>query len=220
MPLRDHFLGFELSDSMLERHRNATRLIGTLQIGLESLAQQVRRAEAEVAAAISAKFAPTLKDVGAEASSTDATVFMTFNLPGLEGPRQSFIECCFHWYSVSACNLVELIGGIRLAHESDALPLKKYVHAVVPEVLAWRDKIGAHPVQFREDRRDNDAERNISTMPPLTFEKGRLVVQAFSLQMRRGGEPSNSAALQPWSLTEVHEQLRARYLPRPAPNAG
>src|SRR5262249_42968235 len=67
------------------------------------------------------------------------------NLPELsQGVPIGLLTCAFHWYAVSACQYVRLVGAI--AHQQDntrALP-PDYVRAVIPEVLSFRDKVAAH----------------------------------------------------------------------------
>lgn len=60
---------------------------------------------------------------------------------------QQLLVCLFHWYSVSACNLVRLIGWIA---DDSGLPkaraknAKHYLNRVTPNVSTWRNKVGAH----------------------------------------------------------------------------
>ncbi|MEX0936937.1 MAG: hypothetical protein WDZ59_03695 [Pirellulales bacterium] len=84
---------------------------------------------------------------------------------------------------------------------------------MIPDVLAFRDKVAAHSTWTTKSKRDDDAKRLASILPPLSFSSDRFFVGASTITVRRGGKVSNSQAIKPWSLTEVHEALIERYWP-------
>jgi len=133
--------------------------------------------------------------------------------------QMPLLTCFFHWYAVSACNYVKTIGAIAYRQDNTRPKPGKYVKNVIPEVLAFRNKIAAHFSWSMEDGRDNDAERLASVLPPLSFDGGVFCVGAWQVGISRGGKASNSAAISPWSLTKVHEKLCERYRPQPVPGS-
>jgi hypothetical protein len=141
------------------------------------------------------------------------------NTPELAGVRQTLLTCSFQWYAVSACQYVWLVGAIaRRLDVSRPLP-REYALEVIPEVQAFRDKVAAHYSWGTENKRDNDAERMASILPPLTFDGHNFSVADFEVTLTRQGKTSSSEKLKPWSICEVHERLRARYWPATAPSS-
>ncbi len=125
------------------------------------------------------------------------------------------LVCWFHWYAISACQFVRVVGAI--AHQQDNSKPKplEYVAKVIPEVLKFRDKVAAHYAWSGKNKNDNDAERWASIMPPVAFHMGSFRVGVFNTGVGRGANRSFSEAA-PWGICEVHERLRARYWPNPA----
>ncbi len=125
-----------------------------------------------------------------------------------------YLTCVFHWYAITACQYVRVIGEI--AHRQDgARPTSQaYAADVIPAVLAFRDKVAAHLAGMTRNSHDSDAERAISLMPPVGFSDGAFHVGLFTMTMRKAGQQSDSAAIVPWSIAGVHEQLRQRYWPQ------
>lgn len=54
-----------------------------------------------------------------------------------------------------------------------------YVESVIPEVKAFRDKIGAQVVWVSQNKKDNEAERLASVIPTLTFNGAHYVASGF-----------------------------------------
>ena len=50
----------------------------------------------------------------------------------------------FHWYSISACQYVRTVGAIAYLQDNSRPKPLEYVNSVIPEVKAYRDKVGAH----------------------------------------------------------------------------
>jgi len=135
------------------------------------------------------------------------------NLPEFNQVPKTLLTCAFHWYAISACQYVRTVGAI--AHKVDRnrpLPLE-YAKTIIPEVVAFRDKVAAHFAWATKNNRDNDAERLASILPPLTFVNDSFHVGAMTVAVRCGGKASNSHEIKPWSLCKVHEALRKRYWP-------
>lgn len=135
------------------------------------------------------------------------------NLPAFRGIPKPLVTCAFHWYAMSAYQYVLTVGAI--AHRQDnARPIPPhYVRDVIPEVLAFRDKVAAHFAWAKNNSRDTEADRLASILPPLGLADDSIHVALFAVVVRQSSKTSNSQALRPWSICRVHEQLRKRYWP-------
>lgn len=193
--IRDSVDNFELTDDILRQHGNEVGVITYLFGGLEYLYRQVDAVEV----AVRERIGPVVH------------CFFVGNAPALAGVPQGLLTCCFHWYAVSACNCVKMIGWMRRQHDTSAPEAQDYVRSVLPEVLTWRDKVAAHFARHTPKRKDTTAELEASVLAPVGFEDGSFFASPMTLTTNRGGQSSTSAALRPWSLTKVHKQLRARY---------
>ena len=86
---------------------------------------------------------------------------------------------------------------------------------MIPDILAFRDKVAAHFAWSTENKRDSDAERLASIIPPLTFMDDAFYVGTCTVNVRSGGQSSDSSAMRPWSVTKAHKRLRERYWREP-----
>ena len=89
----------------------------------------------------------------------------------------------------------------------------EYVKSVIPEVLAFRDKVAAHFAWSSKHSQDNEAERLASIIPQVAFFEDTFQVQALTVSKVSSGKSSNSKVMQPWSITKIHQRLRERYWP-------
>lgn len=135
------------------------------------------------------------------------------NLPPFSQISRTLLTCAFHWYAISACQYVRTVGAIACKQDPNRPLPHAYADGIIPEVVAFRDKVAAHFAWSTENRRDNDAERLASILPPLTFNSDSFYVGGMTVAVRRNGKASTSEAIKPWSLCKVHEGLRARYWP-------
>lgn len=140
--------------------------------------------------------------------------FVFGNHPAFNLIPGTLLTCAFHWYAVTACQYVRTVGAIAQRNDPSRPLPPRYVESVIPEVLAFRDKVAAHFSWSTQHSKDNDAERLASVMPPLTFVNDSFHVGAFTLHVRRGDKASSSDAIKPWSICEVHQRLQERYWPR------
>lgn len=123
------------------------------------------------------------------------------------------LTMAFHWYAISACQFVRLVGAIaKRLDDSRPLP-NDYAEPIISEVIAYRDKVAAHYSWSSKNKRDNDAERLASILPPLGYNRGRITVGTMTVLLRQGDKSSTSIDIKEWSLSKVHEQLIKRYLP-------
>ena len=213
----DYVDNLELSDSAAQRYCNELRTLDCPLAGLDFLNSQVRRIESEVGGRL----------------DSDKVAHMFGNAPQLQGIPQNLVTCAFHWYSVTACNYVKLVGW--LANEGDTSRATEYLKHVLPEVRIWRNKVGAHFAQVEPRREDTPAVLAKSVMSPLSFEDDAFYVGSLTLTMSSGEENqprpegiadwrwrllmmsgrerSSSRQDMRWSLTHTHERLSARYRP-------
>ena len=139
--------------------------------------------------------------------------FIMGNDPALNAIPKSLLTSYFHWYAISACQYVRTVGAIAFQLDSNRPKPKAYAQAVIPEVVAFRDKVAAHFAWTTKNSHDNDAEQHASILPPLSFINDSFYVGSMVLKISRGTKVSDSNSIQPWSLCKVHERLRARYWP-------
>ncbi len=192
-------LGISAKDA--SRFHNDLNARESLWSGLELLYGQTRRLETQLAP-----------------NNLTGSISITWgNIPGVPLQVLRQVACFFDWYSVSACNLVSLTGwiakrcGVTVESEAD------YRRRVIPVVLAHRNKIGAHAARVWP-RDDGVATQEASNFRQMALRNDRLIANCMLLSRTTGGQSSNSRALQPWSLTETHEQLRVRYVVPAAPS--
>lgn len=192
--IRDQIEDFEVTDEILRKHSNETGAINYLFAGLEFLYEMVKRAEREAPE----PFAEI------EELAASRVQCVTEVPPGVR-------ICAFHWYATTACNLVKMIGWLHQRQDSSAASPADYLGKVLPEVEPWRNKVSAHFALHTPQRgRDTPADEFASLIPPTAQVNGRFVAGAYHVVVTRSSKASRSQ-LRPWSLTQVHEQLRARY---------
>ncbi len=139
------------------------------------------------------------------------------NVPGTEDLPTPLLTCSFHWYAVSACQYVRTVGAIACKQDNTRPLPPKYVEAVIPEVLAFRDKVAAHFAWSSKHSQDNEAERLASIIPPLSFVEDSWHVCVMQVAKSNGGKLSTSESLKPWSIANVHIELAKRYWPAQCP---
>lgn len=135
------------------------------------------------------------------------------NVPGTEDIPKTLLTCSFHWYAVSACQYVRTVGAIAYKQDNSRPIPPKYVEAVIPEVLAFRDKVAAHFAWTSKHSQDNDAERLASIIPPLSFVEDSWHVGVMQVARTKGGKLTTSESIKPWSIAKIHNEMARRYWP-------
>lgn len=191
---------------------NELRSLRTLHTGMRRLCEMVKRPEA------------------AFETATGGKVKM-FSFGGASPDEDKFLDavaCFFHWFGISACNYVRLVGfirGLSLGHFSradlkDTTKFKSiksviddYVEGIaeLESVRIWRNKVFAHFAITDPYKDDNIATLDMSVIFPVTFE-GRYVVGGLTLR-RSNPAGSHVSQLPRWSMTEVFESLAPRFWP-------
>ncbi len=106
-----------------------------------------------------------------------------------------------------------LLEFVQLGQHGIGVDLHRFQLFELVELRLQCVALAAHFAWSTENRRDNDAERLASILPPLTFNSDSFYVGGMTVAVRRNGKASTSEAIKPWSLCKVHEGLRARYWP-------
>ena len=150
--------------------------------------------------------------------------------PGTDRRQTLLLPCYFHWFGVSLCNYVRLVGFLtalkngtvtrqhlesnagrkRIAGASTA-----YVREVteIREVLIWRNKVAAHfaITDPRED--DNLVTLDMSVMYPVSYSERRYRVGDVAIARNSDGSAPIESQIPTWSITEVYERVAPRYWP-------
>ena len=187
----DRVDNLEIPDEEEKQYFNELRSLEYLTKGLNFLNAQVQQFEAEISGSL----------------EKDKIVHMYGNAPALEGIPQDLVACAFHWYSVTACNYVRLVGW--LANGGDTSKATKYLQYVLPEVRVWRNKVGAHFARIDPRPEDTPADLTKSVMFPISFDDNAFYADSLLLTI----EGSSSRRDMRWSLTHTHDLLSARYWP-------
>ena len=188
----DHVDNLELRDA--EQYHNELSALYRLWIGLCYLDNEVRKIEDEARERLNTK---------------EMRVISFSNNPQLEGIPQNLVACAFHWYSVTACSYVQLIGWLVYGRVDEG---REYLKRVLPEVSTWRNKVGAH-FALVSPRKDNPAVLAQSVMNPLSFDDDAFYVSSLKLSMSSKSQASTSRQDMRWSLTHTHRKLSSRYYP-------
>lgn len=191
----DHIDKLEVRDDRLAAYGNELRSLKYLEQGLRFLYEQVKSTEDQIM----------------EVLGRDKRVIIYGNAPALKSAPQGLIACAFHWYAVSACNYVRMVGW--LVNGGDSQKAGQYVQRVLPGVKLWRDKVGAHFARVDPRPQDTPADLAMSVMFPVAFDDDAFYTGTFTLAMRQGTKTSASRTDMRWSLTHTHRELVARYWP-------
>jgi hypothetical protein len=150
------------------------------------------------------------------------------DIDGTKG-NLDLIACFFHWFGVSVCNFVRLVGFVRglsanefsRADLADAAKFKAikssvdgYVNRVaeLSDVILWRNKVGAHFAITAPHKSDNLSTLDMSVMFPVTFTDGQYRVGELTLT-RKNSFGTHTSAIPCWSVTAVFESLIPRFWP-------
>lgn len=134
------------------------------------------------------------------------------------------VDNYFYWFSVSLINylkLVCLIGTVKennwLLSDLDNKENKKhyteqcikYVNDIVPDIVKWRNKIGAH-FAIIDPRRDN-LSTLINSVKPIIYKLPFYM--ASEAQFNYHDTESQNMDIPKWSLTETYTNLTSRFFP-------
>lgn len=204
----DHLERVELDEEATTRFAFELEAIRYLREGLDFLALGVNRVEHELRERID--------------PAKEATTLSYGKDPDLAGVPYGVVASSFHWYAVSACNMVRLVGWVARELDDGRPSPRQYMETVMPRISAFRDKIAAHFAGTLNHSYDTPAERTLSTLPPVVFTKGYFVATPFVLVRAEADtlESSATSAMEPWSLTVAHAELGRRYWEPGTPHVG
>jgi len=208
----DHTIGLEVARDVCF---NEIMSLQSLRLGLFQLATHVWKLE---------------EPIRNEEAKRQERVFFYGNVPGTDRTHNLLLPCYFHWFGVSLCNYVRLVGFVRglataritRAHLQDTKGFKRikkecttYTNTVpeIQEVVIWRNKVGAHFAITDPREEDNIATLDMSVIYPVSFFNGRFRVNSMTFSRTSADGQSHTAELPSWSITEVWEELATRYWP-------
>jgi hypothetical protein len=204
--------GIEKLEVEHQKYGNEIRNLRTLSVGLQRLAESIKRPEVHFERQTGGKL---------KAFSMGAT-------SRAEEERLNMYACMFHWFGVTVINYARIVGFIRgiekglfsradLIHKTKfdliGKKISDYVSSIpeLANVKVWRNKVSAHPAITDPYGDDNIATLDMSVIFPVTFE-GKYVVGGMQL-IRNDSTGTHVSALPRWSLTEVFESLIPRFWP-------
>lgn len=192
--LVDHISSLQLAEKNESKYYRELQSLDYLADGLGYLAEQVRQFESQVNERIGSRHILTVIGDADE----------------LKGIPQGMVACAFHWYSVSVCNYLRLIGWLLHGENSDQA--RDYVKRIVPNVYVWRNKVGAHFSRTAPKKGETIADWVASVAFPISFDDRRFVAGTWNYSFSSGGKTVTSEEMK-WSLTETHESLVQRFAP-------
>ncbi len=193
MRVIDYIANLKLSDEKEKEYFNELRSLSYLATGLRFIYEKVQRVEDEVI----------------ERLPKNKQVSIFGNAPEMQGINQDLVACAFHWYAVTACNYVKMVGW--LANNGDSSKAREYMQSVLPQVYLWRHKVAAHFAIIDPQKNDNAADLAMSVMFPISFDNDAFYTGSFTLTISKGGNKSRSRQDMRWSLTHTHCDLIPRY---------
>ena len=191
----DHIDHLQLSSEEVRKYSNELHSLHYLSQGLFFLHDQVFKIETHIK----------------EITPKDKHIFQFGNLPSLKGVPQELVACAFHWYAVTVCNYVKMIGW--LANNGNSAKAREYMENVLPQVHLWRHKVAAHFAIIDPHKDDNAADLATSVIFPISYDNDAFYAGSLILSKTTGGKQSTSRRNMRWSLTHTHRSLANRYWP-------
>jgi hypothetical protein len=191
----DHIANLKLSDEQEKGQFNELRSLAYLATGLRFLYEQVQSVEAEVIKRL----------------PKDKRISIFGDAPEMQGINQDLVACAFHWYAVTVCNYVKMVGW--LANNGNSSGARDYMQCVLPQVYLWRHKVAAHFAIIDPRSGDNAADLAMSVMFPISFDNDAFYTGSLTLTITKDGRQNRSRQDMRWSLTHTHSDLIPRYWP-------
>ncbi len=195
----DHKIPLDLPNEQANEFHGELQSLSYLTSGLFLLYHQTKKFEAKV--------------LERRAERKGAPILFTYGShpPGMEDIPQDLVACFFHWYAVSICNFVWVVGWIGSRVGATYLSVNEYALGVIPEVVNYRNKVAAHFAKVKPKRGESKLDRDASVIFPIGFSDA---FEAGSWTLGRTVEGAREeSTIKPWKLTEVHEDLIPRYWP-------
>lgn len=196
----DHVDRIELADDQVQAHANELNSLRYLAGGLYFLHAQVKGIEEKITTQVGPK----------------QRVTFFGNAPEFEWVPQGLVACAFHWYALSACNYVRMVGW--LGNDGDSKRATEYVQRVMPSVYIWRNKVAAHFARTDPRPEDTAADLAASVIFPVSFHENAFYANSWTVGLGRGSQRTTSRQNMTWSLTNTHFGLCERYWPDSLPD--
>lgn len=208
----DHIISLEVTQDVCF---NEIGSLQSLRLGLLQLAIHVGKLE---------------KPIRDDETKRQLKVLSFGNVPGTDRTQNLLLPCYFHWFGVSLCNYIRLVGFVKglvmgritRKHLQDKKGFRRikeeckaYIDAVaeVKDVIVWRNKVAAHFAITDPREEDNIATLDMSVISPVSFSDGRFRVNSMTLSRTGADGKSYTSELPSWSITEIYERLATRYWP-------
>lgn len=148
--------------------------------------------------------------------------------PGTDPRESRLLESHFHWFGMSLCNYVSLVGFLAslysgtvsrkdLEHKRGqkriASACKAYVNGIpeIREILVWRKKVAGHYAITELGDDDIVGTRDMTPLHPVSSVTRRYRVSQWDEGKHKRGVRHDGFPT--WSITEVYERLAPRYWP-------
>jgi hypothetical protein len=191
----DHIDKLQLSENEAKKYFNELRSLDYLAQGLWFLYYNLQRIEAKIT----------------EGVGKDKQVFIFGNAPEMQGINQYLVACAFHWYAVTVCNYVRMVGWLTHNQRKDGAIA--YTKKIIPAVYLWRNKVAAHFAITDPKQDDNVADLVKSVMFPISFADDAFYTGSLIPAISTGGKKNISRQEMRWSLAHTHRNLIPRYWP-------
>jgi hypothetical protein len=203
--LIDYVDNLQISSEDAKKHSNEINSLRCLASGLWFLYDQILNTETQIA----------------ERIPKNKRISYFGNAPDLEGVPQDLVTCSFHWYAVTVCNYVKMVGW--LANNGNSNKALEYVKHILPEVYLWRNKVAAHFAIIDPEKDptkknfDTAADLAIGVISQIPYEHDAFYAGSLTLSLTTGNMRSSSRQDMRWSLTDTHKKLIPRYWPSKEP---
>jgi hypothetical protein len=191
----DHVDGLVLPNEQLSKYGNELNTLRKLGFGLYHLYRQVQKVEQKLT-----RTGGLVRTFGAG------------NIPGVPEEVLALVMCAFHWYAVSACNYVWLVGWLARDADKGRKKPHKYANDVMPAVVTYRHKVAAHLARVQPED-DTEADIIAALLSSPIWADGRFFVGGWNVIRTKKGIGCKSKHDLRWSLTLTHADLAKRYRP-------
>jgi len=197
---------------------NNLQALDYLKNGIFFLAEQIKIAEKQLPGRKIRKIKEYEKEI-----FPDSEYVWEEEIVGLDfSNKWNYINCIFHWFSISVVNYVRVVGlieylqrnnlklsNISTKKEKEKLrnSCSKYVKKVIPEIQKFRNKIAAHFSATDPYEDENYIDWELSLIPTISSYEG--IFEANGLTISINGIKNNELPV--WSITKEFEKLKQRY---------
>ena len=141
-------------------------------------------------------------------------------------PKTDILNCYFQWFSTSIINYLRLIAFVELTNENGWNEndlseknnkqtikefTKNYISNIIPDIVKWRNKIGAHYSIFDPVKQDSINTMLNSVYCTVSYDCPYYIANLYKFvnSQTDGGE----VEIPTWSLTKTYDDLTERFFP-------